>query len=107
MKNVADLASISVDGGATDQQSKIRTLQSSMDEEDELELKDMKHMPKEQITEATYAIFNAKVKELTFPKNPSLFTKEQEACSVLRSPKRHASPSNQGFMRSFDGLPVH
>lgn len=56
----------------------MRTRQSEIDEEDELEMVDVKHMTKPQIVEATHAIFNEKVKELTFPKNPSLFTKEPE-----------------------------
>jgi len=34
-------------------------------------------LPKAKKVEATLAIFNKKVKELSFPKNPALFTKEK------------------------------
>lgn len=46
------------------------------DDEDQNELKDFKHLPKAKMVEATLGLFNKKVKELTFPKNPSLFTDE-------------------------------
>ena len=37
-------------------------------------MKDIKHLPKEKMVEATNVLFAEKVKELTFPENPTLFS---------------------------------
>ena len=58
---------------------------SDFDEEDEMELKDFKHLPKHKMVEATNVLFREKVKELTFPKNPSLFSQEPEKRQTSRN----------------------
>eukprot|EP00353_Schmidingerella_taraikaensis_P009045 CAMPEP_0185591648 /NCGR_PEP_ID=MMETSP0434-20130131/65229_1 /TAXON_ID=626734 ORGANISM="Favella taraikaensis, Strain Fe Narragansett Bay" /NCGR_SAMPLE_ID=MMETSP0434 /ASSEMBLY_ACC=CAM_ASM_000379 /LENGTH=63 /DNA_ID=CAMNT_0028216821 /DNA_START=53 /DNA_END=241 /DNA_ORIENTATION=+ len=56
-----------------------------MDEEDEHELKDFKHLTKAKMIAATHALFREKAKELTFPKNPTLFTKDREQHASRKS----------------------
>ena len=48
--------------------------QSLLEEEDNAEMKDIRHLPKEKMVEATNALFAKKVKELSFPENPTLFS---------------------------------
>ena len=42
-------------------------------DDEEKELRQFKHLPKAQILEATQNLFSKRVKELTYPNNPTLF----------------------------------
>ena len=54
------------------------------EEDDENELKDIKHLTKAMMVEATQAIFVKKVQELTFPQNPMLFGADLRRSRRLR-----------------------
>ena len=63
----------------------------SYDRDDEEEMKDFKHLPKAKIVEATQALFTKKVKQLTFPKNPTLFGTENP---TKKSQTAHGTRNN-------------
>ena len=46
-------------------------------------MKDIKHLPKKELVQATEALFSKKVKELTFPRNPSLFAHDPNKKKTL------------------------
>ena len=58
-----------------------------------MELKDFKHLSKQKMVEATNVLFREKVKELTFPKNPSLFSQEPEKKRTSRTTTRRNNTS--------------
>ena len=59
-------------------------------EEEEREMREIKHLPKAEMEEATLALFTKKVKQLTYPKNPSLFADDPQNKKRQRkgSPKK-------------------
>ena len=86
-------------GGSTLRSKYTRTTNTShikdFDTDDENELKDFKHLPKDKAVEATQQLFVKKVEQLTFPKNPTLFGKEQQMARKLA--KRSVQSRNSQF----------
>ena len=68
------------------------TNKSELEDEDEAELKEFRHLPKQKIAEVAHSLFDQKVKELTYPKNPTLFTKVNKS-KIGRI--NHASPAQK------------
>ena len=68
-------------------------------DDEEKELRQFKHLPKAQILEATQNLFSKRVKELTYPNNPTLFAADQKS-NKRQSQTRGANTSHYHTINS-------